>query len=184
MSDGTSQVRDKAHSDHTLEAARITARQAIIVAIITSMAGVLGAAIGYFANKSSSPAPSSPAPSVLHRVSIDSVRFDEDGPYAVRIVADVNGQAYSYPSRAVWADIGPTMAKEEFPLLPAQEYRIHFSAYLRLPNGEVEMLQSQVLQLAPPGIELHYELFRMDKEFSRGDTHGAKSSLFIEYHVQ
>lgn len=170
-----SPTRQKNPDNPTLEVARITARQAIVVALITSLAGVVGAVIGYFANQHGQS-----TPVAFHRISFDGVTFPEQGAYAVRLVADVNGQAYSYPSRTVWADLGPTMPKEEFPLLPAAEYRVHFQAYLRLPNGDVEMLQSQPLQLAPPGIDLEYDLFPVDKGFTRG----VSPALSIKYHVQ
>jgi hypothetical protein len=124
--------------------------------------------------------PAQQVPATIHRISIDGVSAQAGDIYAVRIVADVNGQAYSYPSRTVWADVGPGMAKEDFPLAPASEYRVHFQVYLRDSIGQISLLQSQALQLAPSGIDLQYDLFRVDAEFARV----VQPTLSVKYHIQ
>jgi hypothetical protein len=165
-----------ANADSSVEVARISARQAIIVAIVTSLAGVLGGIIGYYANK-----PAHLTPGTLHAISIDGVRSEPNCQCAIRVVAVVNGQAYSYPSRAVWADIGPGMSKEEFPLAPADVYRVNFQAYLRRPDGDtVKLFTSNYNKESPPGVDLEFELSPMDQEFSRG----AEFVLSIKYHVR
>jgi hypothetical protein len=176
-------------SDSSVEVARITARQAISVAVITSLAGLLGGAVGYFANHPANPPANPPqhaVPYIQHRISIDGLTLlswnkARHQNLAIRIVADVNGQAYSYPSRVIWADIGSGMSKEEFPLAPAETYRVHFSAYLRSPDGGVMFLQSQEFEETSPGVEYAYLLYAVDV---KTDIHGPEAAVQISYHVQ
>jgi hypothetical protein len=65
----------------------------------------------------------------------------------------------SYPSRVVWADIGPSMSKQKFPLAPAESYKVHFDAYLRSPDGHVMFLQSQQLYETWPGHDTEFQLY-------------------------
>lgn len=114
--------------------ANISARQAILVALITAIAGLIGSFISY-----SQGLRHSPSHRYLKIASLDS-RFTKG---AVRIVADVNGQPYSYPSRAVWADLGHEQPSEAFLLPPDQsEIIVHFSAFFRDASGEVRQLTS------------------------------------------
>jgi hypothetical protein len=170
------------HPDSNVEVARITARQAIIVAVITSVAGLLGGMVGYFANHPAKP-PEHAVAYTEHRISIDGVRLEagEEGSQhlAIRVMVDVNGQAYSYPSRALWADIGPNMSKEEFPLVSAETYKVHFAAYLRSQDGRVDNLQSQELLETSPGSSRFYGLRPVNSGL---DEHGP--FLVIMYHVQ
>lgn len=63
----------------------------------------------------------------------------------IRIVADVNGSAYSYPSKAVWARVRSQMSVEDFPLpMDQNEYRISFRVLaLSSGAGEFSEFQSQ-----------------------------------------
>ena len=52
----------------------------------------------------------------------------------IRLVISVNGANYSYPSKAVWAQIGTN--KERFPLpITSDEYRVSFKAFLSDPGN-------------------------------------------------
>lgn len=91
--------------------ARISAKQAIIVALITSMAGLLGAGIQKYGFDTASAAP------VQDEVRFRGIEFH--GAPAVkryRVVIDVDGTPYSYPGRSVWKDAGPKISELSFPL--------------------------------------------------------------------
>jgi hypothetical protein len=61
-----------------------------------------------------------------------------------RVVARVNGKAYSYPSRAVWAMLGPGMTPEDFPLpIGAQIYDISFELLTLSADNQYRQFQSQ-----------------------------------------
>jgi hypothetical protein len=149
-----------------IEVARITARQAIIVAMITAVAGLAG---GYFGRPAVKSSPTD-SPLIEHRLRILGVSGAALGQ-AIRIVADVDGQGYSYPSRALWADIGPEMSQEDF-LLPAGkvEYRIRFSAFVRDENGRLSEATSQegeVIPVAATPLQRQYALHVLDAGFHR-----------------
>src|SRR5437660_6091079 len=124
--------------DRDVEVASITSRQAIVVAAITATAGLAG---GYFGRPVINSSPTVPS-TAEHRLRI--LRVNALPGQAVRIVADVDGQGYSYPTRALWADVGPHMSQEDFPLPTGRlEYRIHFSAFVRQQDGAVSEAISQ-----------------------------------------
>jgi hypothetical protein len=120
--------------DSAVQVASVTAKQAIIVALITSLAGLAGA---YIANQRK------PVDSVERRIKIDSI--DALAAGAVRVVIEVNGQAYSYPSRAVWEAVGQHISQETFPLPPGlSTFSVHVSAYfLSAAGGETTLFQTQ-----------------------------------------
>jgi len=152
-----------------VQVAKISARQAIAVALITSIAGLVGAGIGIGLKTSSAS-----APGMVHRISVEGVDYQEcRDRCAIRVVTEVNGQAYSYPSRVVWADIGPSMSKEQFPLVSSPEFAVNITAFLRYPDGHIELLRSQVLNrdsAAALPVEREYRLFPVDGGFTRGAT--------------
>jgi hypothetical protein len=126
-----------------VQVAKISSRQAIIVTLITSLAGLIGGIIGMGIKQTSSQAN---PPTSIHQISIEGVEFSDcNDRCSVRIVVEVNGQTYSYPSRAIWGGIGPRMSKERFPLVPSPEFKVNIKAFLRYPDNQVEELQSQVL---------------------------------------
>lgn len=107
--------------DTSLQVASVTARQAIIVALITSVAGLVGIYIG---NQHKN------ADTVERHIKLTTV--DSPEPGAVRVVFEVNGQPYSYPSRVIWADVSQYMSQENFPLpLNASSFSVHAFAYFR-----------------------------------------------------
>jgi len=138
----------------SIKVAKITATQAIIVALITTIGGVMG---GVFIGKSSKS-----VESVKQRwLHIHNV---ETSSPVVRIVASVNGINYSYPSKAIWAEVGPTMSEEKFPLLyEADAYRISFSAFISDSADEIgENISQHVEEIKinrlPTG-KMVYELY-------------------------
>jgi hypothetical protein len=103
---------------------------------------------------------------------------------AVNHAIEVGMVFHSYPSRVVWADIGPSMSKEEFPLAPAESYKVHFDAYLRSPDGHVMFLQSQQLYETWPGHDAKFQLYTPYSVDVKTGSHGTEPILSITYHVQ
>jgi len=158
--------------------ARITAKQAIVVATITALAGVVSSIIAY-----SQGARHSTAQHYLKIVRVEKRGFANMNP-SVRIVADINDQPYSYPSRAVWTDISHEEPGESFPLLANQsEYVLRFSAFYRRDDGEVQQLtSSEVVRLAATRLPVidTFSLYLLDQGFTRGGPDG----LVIRYEVR
>ena len=99
--------------------ARLSAFQAIVVAIIVASGGILA---GYFGHERIRDVTSSQPKRWLTIHGLESVRFS-----TCRIVISVNGYNYSYPSTAVWARVGAA-PREHFALPPASSYRVAFRA--------------------------------------------------------
>ncbi|WP_460153550.1 hypothetical protein [Pseudomonas sp. S2_B07] len=105
-----------------IAAAKITAFQAILVAVITAVGLV---AAGYVGRSTVEP---------QRWLTIEGVESNE---FQVgRIVVEVNGHHFSYPSTAVWAEFGAGMSRERFSLPRSNEgYRISFRAFLSKPGA-------------------------------------------------
>ncbi len=118
-----------AEDNTQVRVAKITAFQAIIVALIT----VVGGGIGYFAGTSG---PGEAAATPQRWLVIQGV----EGPpgVSVRIVASVNSIIYAYPADVPYTKIGPNMAEQKLPLpSDADEYTIGFVAQFKAmtPGG-------------------------------------------------
>jgi hypothetical protein len=110
---------EKKEKDSQVQAAKITAFQTIVVALIT----VAGGSVGYFfgdAGKAKS------KPEIKqHWLIIKNV--SSSGP--VRIVIAANGINFSYPSQEVWFAGGAPAPQERFPLPAGSEkFKIAFTA--------------------------------------------------------
>jgi len=131
-----------------IQVAKITSRQAIIVAVISALSGLAGAVIsGHFR-------PDTAKASIQHFIKLPTEIEGLPSGASVRIVADVNGEAYSYPTRYVWSDVKRTMPLERFTLPMAQDqYNVKFKVFVRSPSGdfqEVETNTNTVPALASP----------------------------------
>ncbi|MBX3315220.1 MAG: hypothetical protein KF906_12995 [Actinobacteria bacterium] len=161
--------------------AKIARSQAIIVALITTLGGsVAGFFLGGGLQGKSS--------IEQQWLVIEGIEGDVKTP--IRVVANVNGISYSYPSKAVWTEIGPTMAKESFPLPAGEEkYNVSFSILykplaidptkdlIRGPgqnNDIVKHLRSQ-LPTQPNG----YDIYPVEN-----GLRGAKPELKVIYHIE
>lgn len=61
-----------------------------------------------------------------------------------RIIVRVNGRAFSYPSRTVWAQLGKGMGYEEFPLpMDSEFYNVSFELLARTPDDKFKQYTSQ-----------------------------------------
>jgi len=124
----------------TVRAAKITATQAIVVALITTFGGGL---IGFFVNQGSISLPGIASAQVAHRWLVIS-NVEDPARRHVRLVVSVNGLYFSYPSRAVWTETGPQMSVEKFPLPASDDYKVAFSAFVTSPGAaETEETSSQ-----------------------------------------
>lgn len=173
-----------------IQVAKITAKQGMIGAVITAVSGILvGLLTGYQSAKPET------HPSVRqHWITLKPIFAEpvSEG-LAVRIVVLADSQAFSYPSRAVWSDIGPSMSEESFPLpLETSDYRLRFEAFLRLADGEVISYTSQeVDEVEVANLKgaraLEYPIFPLDRDFARGAYpygSGRRPRLKIAYEIR
>jgi hypothetical protein len=88
-----------------------------------------------------------------------------DGTRA-RLIARVNGRAYSYPSRAVWSGLGAGMPTEEFPLpIDTKTYDISFELLTLSDDNQFEQFQSQeVISVKTWPFEAEYKIFAVTIE--------------------
>jgi hypothetical protein len=102
-----------------------------------------------------------------------------DGSRA-RLVARVNGRAYSYPSRAVWSRLGPGMPVEDFPLpVDAKAYDISFELLTLAPDNQFRQFQSQeVISVKSWPFESEYKIFALTVE-QAGTVRGSAAPIDI-----
>jgi hypothetical protein len=162
-----------------VQVAKITAKQAIAVALITALAGTAGAAItAYFR-----PEQKKPEPIVQHYIRMPVKLTGVGGSgYSVRIVAEVNGHAYSYPSRAVWADVTDSMESEAFPLpIGTNQFAVRFLAFVRKPDGSTTTVTNaekiSVTASSPPRPEV-CSLQMLDNGFVR--SHALDLAIYYQ----
>jgi hypothetical protein len=106
-----------AKQDVQLRIARLSAFQAITVAVIVAIAGII---TGYFGHEQIRGVTSSHPKRWLTIEDLESIGFS-----TCRIVVSVNGYNYSYPSTAVWARVGAA-PREHFALPEAPVYHVAF----------------------------------------------------------
>jgi hypothetical protein len=118
---------EKKGKDSQVQAAKITAFQTIVVALIT----VAGGSVGYFfgdAGKAKNKAETKQNWLIIKNVS-------SSGP--VRIVIAANGINFSYPSQQVWFAGGAPAPQERFPLpIGAEKYKIAFTALTQSQDSQ------------------------------------------------
>lgn len=89
-----------------------------------------------------------------------------------RVVAFVNGRAYSYPSRTVWSRLRPGLPPEDFPLpSDANGYEVSFQLLALDTRGNFQQFGSQqVLEVKQQTFDGSYEVFA----FGIGNAGSAK----------
>jgi hypothetical protein len=121
-----------------VKVAKISAVQAVIVAIITAIGGL---ATGYFGR---GPVGRESPPQQRYLV-IDHIQSDKHSLAVV--VINVDGISYTYPSTTLWMEIGG-MSRARFPLPPSKDgYRVSFRAFLS-DRGPVPTVRTES---HPPG---------------------------------
>ena len=142
--------------------AKITARQAIVVALITAAAGLIGAAI----QKVSSTTNTAVQQKWLKIRGVELEGFSKDS--RVRVVIYVNGIALSYPSRAIWIKVGPQMSEEEFPLpIDTDKYKISFELFISFEHldqvGSIRVDRSnEVIEVKQTPFKYDYKLYTVE----------------------
>ena len=167
----------KDQSDATqVKVAKITAFQAIIVAVVTAMGG----GIGYFAGtKDTGPPPES----IQRWLVIHGV----DGPpgQSIRIVVSVNSVVYAYPADVPYTKIGMNMPEQKLPLPSgADEYTVAFEGQIRDSGTDaVEPAKSR----SRPSFSVH-ALPRDKQQYNLhaviGDEKQAEVALTVLYSFQ
>ena len=93
-----------------------------------------------------------------------------------RIIARVNGNAISYPSRAVFSHVGQNMPAEDFPLPTSDEYRISFEILAVGEDQKFSQFQSQqVIHVTQVPFDGEYRIFAITQD-EWGTTRGITSS--------
>ena len=106
--------------DSQVRVAKITAFQAIVVAVIT----VAGGSLGYFIGGSGKTKTETKQEIKQNWLTIKDVNYSG----SVRIVVNVNGNNFSYPSDRIWAGNVENAPQEKFPLPIAEQYNISVTA--------------------------------------------------------
>jgi len=92
-----------------------------------------------------------------------------------RIIARVNGNAISYPSRAVFSRVGQGMPAEDFALPASDEYRISFEILGVGGDQKFSQFQSQqVIHVKQVPFEGEYRIFAITQD-EWGTTRGIPS---------
>lgn len=166
---------EKTDPNKEIKVAKITAAQAIVVAIITTFgAGVTG----YFLANSSDP--NDPNESVNWLTITELTAKDED--MLAHVTAIVNGIHYTYPSRIIWAEMGLNQQDLRFPIPSnVKSYVIEFEAAMTFDRVRIdrnvgrpqEIKKSQI----PSGKRI-YELFEYNSETSKAP------GLIVHYEIE
>jgi hypothetical protein len=121
----------------TVAIAKITARQAIIVALISAIA-TLAAAIGsaFITLKAKPDLVAQVVGPKQHTLTIIGVDPGIPGTDGFRVTAVVNGVGYSFPTQKVWGEWGQQWWEPaSWPLANAEQYKIQFLLWLKGPDG-------------------------------------------------
>lgn len=103
-----------------------------------------------------------------------------------RIIARVNGNAISYPSRAIFSHVGQGMPAEDFALPRSNEYRISFEILGVGGDQKFSQFQSQqVIHVTQVPFEGEYRIFAITQD-EWGTTRGidSPSSERVEGRIQ
>ncbi len=166
-----------------VKVARISALQAVIVALITAVAGAI---TGYFSHEPRiATAENHPTQRWLTIERVESSLHSR-----IRIMFCIDGVAYSYPSKAVWAEIGPDMPKAEFPLPLApstHQYRLTFAAFTQEASstGRGATLGNQHLHLVSVSkLPIDSRVFRLYESIDWPPTRDTKPAASVVYGVK
>lgn len=177
----SAKVIKKDDSPH-VEVARIGARQAIIVALITAVAAILGTVLSQPIWQQSPSTPHQWYISIKAVELLEKGRANEPSP-PVRIIPIVNNQAYSYPSRTLWIRTESTSSGEDFPLpVFSGRVAVRFDAIIRrgeaFGNLTSQEVQSYTMQQLP--VKGTYDLRAVTESQVRGEDGTTKVRVYYE----
>jgi len=161
-----------------VQVARINARQAIMVALISAATGIMATVLGTgMLWRDPEPEVIAAEVPVQHWLTIMEVGFFDqawgDVIDGVRTVVEVNGRAISYPTRVLTAEPGPGMSEETFVLESSDEYGVRVEVLAVSVDGEVWRYVSQevdVFGVSQLPVEATYDLYHVDAMYSRVPT--------------
>lgn len=184
-------IKNKRSDESIVQAARISAKSAAIVALITTIGGAFA---GYFlrpneGNNNKAIAQNTPI-AQLHWIKIERIESSEF--MDVRILATVNGVRFSYPSSTIWQEVGPnrSAAIERFLIPPAEgTYRVSFYAfvneYSRNKPGEATSSYVDEIDVSElPTNVLSYDLYGSVRPMTRGGEPAGAKAIRVFYSIE
>lgn len=151
-----------------VQIAKITARQAMVVALITALAGVSGVALQRYGLAKDQPKLEAPRQDAVR---FDGIEFQEpDAIKRYRVVLSVDGIPYSYPGKTVWKDFGPKTPELMFPLKAgASEHNVEIILHCETQSGEsIEAMTEQGKALSVDSGIANLRVFRKLSESRAG----------------
>jgi hypothetical protein len=157
--------------------AKFGALQAITVALITAVAGIV---TGYIARGGVD----NNNFEMQHWIVIEDIVSKEHK--VVRVVISVNGVNYSFPSKKMWAEVGPNLSSEKFPLPNTKDnYKISFSAFVsdRGPLKDIFEYQSNEIQpFSKKQLPLSNQIYYLNK--SDVTYGGMVTDVYIKFGIE
>jgi len=167
--------------------ARINARQAIVVAVISALTGfgatLLGTGVLWRQPETN---PMIIEPVAQKWLTVMEVGFlDTSFPgelEGVRAILEVNGRAISYPSRVLTAMPGVGMSNETFALETDSEYAVRAEVLAIGVGGGVSRYASQVVEVFQESqlpVEFTYYVYGISSTMSRAPT----PSIWVRFRI-
>jgi hypothetical protein len=187
-------IKNKRSDESIVQAARISAKSAAIVALITTIGGAFA---GYFLrpnegnnNTDNKAVAQNEVIAQFHWIKIERIESSEF--MDVRILATVNGVRFSYPSSTIWQEVGPnrSAAIERFLVPPAEGiYRVSFYAfvnkYSRNKPGEATSSHVDEIDVSKlPTNVLSYDLYGSVRPMTRGGEPAGAKAIRVFYSIE
>jgi hypothetical protein len=153
----------------------IWVKGALAICVLSGAVFIIGLVVAAPNDKASSSADDTSTSAWLEIYGLDA--FDNLSGSKVKIIADVNGNKYTYPSLAgvEWAEIGPNMAPQKFRLPILDEYQIRFEAIVQgkgqLDEKRYASVESHFIKKNTDGIKTYH--LRVIKSATRAASIGA-----------
>lgn len=158
-----------------LRLARISAVQAIVVAIIAAVAGII---TGYIGHERIRNVTASEPKRWLTIDGVESVRFP-----MCRVVVSVNGYNYSYPSTAVWARVGAA-PREHFALPSAATYRVAFRVIVDAGGDDAQFLESPEVHELSSAMPVRSQTYVVYPGVSVRGQNDSDSAVRLRYSIE
>ena len=169
-----------------IETAKVSRSGALWVAAITAVGGfataVATGAIGLIGKAK--------PPPVQRWIVIEGVELAKDAALPpidrVRLVAQVNGVSYSYPTspNSIWAPVGPGMVGERYPLpIGAETYRVRFFGFGYVAEGKTAHYEYRGVEEHPlRQIPFHGAAQRL--QYTTSEPSGLNVGMTVRYAIE
>jgi hypothetical protein len=155
--------------------AAITAVGGFATAVVTGAIGLVG---------------KSKPPVVQRWIRIAGVELSKDAALPpidrVRLVAQVNGVSYSYPTsvNSIWAPVGPGMIGERYPLpIGAESYRVKFFGFGS--NGDSKVAHYEYRGLVEHSLShVPFQGATQALQFTTSDRNGLEVGMTVRYSIE